>query len=52
MRSKSLASLVEAVRSIALQERAELADIEVHEQLIRTFLRSLFKPDATIIKLS
>ncbi|MGB9274701.1 MAG: ATP-binding protein [Terrimicrobiaceae bacterium] len=28
-----IASLVEAVRSIARQERAELADIDVHEQL-------------------
>ena len=28
-----IASLVEAVRSIARQERAELADIEVHEQI-------------------
>ena len=28
-----IASLVEAVRSIARQERAEAADIDVHEQL-------------------
>jgi len=28
-----IASLVEAVRSIAQQERAEAADIDVHEQL-------------------